>query len=274
MPVKITTESSSDLSDKMLAEFDVTVLPMNIIIGSRQYEDGVDMTSRRLLETKETAKTAAISEEKYRSVFSSLKRDGFDVVHVALSSEISATCQNAVNAARELEGVYVVDSLSLSAGAGLLCIIGAQLAEAGESAVDIVKTLEKDREKIKTSFILEDLERIKRGGRCTAIEVLGANLLGIKPSIEMVGGKLTPSGRYHGRGPAARLKYIDSRIESDNPDRTVCFLNHTLESDSETEELIDLLKTKYGFERVFENRAGCCISAHCGKNCMGIIYMT
>ncbi len=272
MPVKITTESASDLSREMLSEFGVTVIPMNIIVDGKEYKDGETLTSRQMLAMDKTAKTAAVNTEEYKAVFSSLRNQGYDIVHVALSSGISSTYNNAVNAAKNFDNVYVVDSLSLSAGAGFLCVIAAQLASSGESAVDIVRVLEKKRDKIRTSFVLEDLEHMKRGGRCTAIEALGANFLGIRPSIELTDGKLRAAKKFHGKPPAARLRYIDFKITSDDPDRTVCFMNHTLESEEEIEELRDLLGTKYGFERVFVNRAGCCIAAHCGKNCMGVIY--
>lgn len=272
MPVRITTESASDLSREMLSEFDVTVIPMNIIVDGKEYKDGVTLNSRQLLAMKPSAKTAAVNTEEYKAVFSALRKDGSDIVHVALSGGISSTYQNAVNAARNFDNVYVVDSRSLSAGAGFLCVIASQLAASGESAVDIVGVLEKKRDEIKTSFVLEDLERMKAGGRCTAIEALGANFLGIRPSIELSDGKLKAAKKFHGKPSAARLRYIDFKISADDPDRTACFLNHTLESEEEVGELSGLLKVKYGFERVFVNRAGCCIAAHCGKNCVGVIY--
>ncbi len=271
MPVKITTESAADLSEEIRKEFDISVIPMNIILDNKGYKDGVTLTTEKLLETKSVASTAAINEEEFKEFFR-YEGENCDIVHVSLSSKISSTYQNAVNAAKDFDNIYVVDSLSLSAGVGLLCVIASQLASSGESAESIVSILKSKRDDIKTSFVLEDLERMKRGGRCTAVEALGANLLGIKPSIEMINGKLSPTKRYHGKGSAARLKYIERRITSDDPDRSVCFLNHTLENDREVKKLEETLKSEYDFERVFVNKAGCCISAHCGKNCMGIIY--
>lgn len=273
MPVKITTESASDLSDGILSEFKISVIPMNIIIDNKVEKDGVTLNVGQLLKSKSPATTSAINVEEYKSFFSSVRENDCDIIHISLGGKLSSSYQNAVNATADFDNVHVVDSRNLSGGTGLLSVIASQLASSSERAPTIVKILEKKRDCIRTSFILEDLERMKRGGRCTAIEALGANFLGIKPSIEVKDGKLVPSRRYHGRGSSARLKYIDRMIKTDDPDRSVCFLNHTLENPDEVSELERLLETKYGFERVFVNTAGCCISAHCGSNCMGIIYI-
>lgn len=274
MPVKITTESAADLSGETASEFGIGVIPMNIILDGKVYKDGVTIKVERLLESGLMATTSAVNVEEYKEFFSEVRGNGFDIIHISLGGKLSSSYQNAVTASAMFDNVRVIDSGNLSAGTGLLCVTGSQLASASDNASGIVRILEKKKDSVRTSFILEDLERMKRGGRCTAIEALGANLLGIKPSIEVRDGRLVPSRRYHGRGSSARLKYIDKMIRTDDPDRSVCFFNHTLESSNEVSEIEGMLKERYGFERVFVNKVGCCISAHCGVNCMGVIYFS
>lgn len=273
MSVKITTESAADLCAKTAEEFRIGVIAMNVIIGDRTYKDGVDLEAKQLLKREEFATTSAINAYEYESFFSSSLRENGEIIHISLGSRLSSTYRNALLASRKFDNVHVIDSRSLSAGMGLLCIIGSQLSQSGMDCGEILGILKKKRSFIRTSFVIEDLDRLRRGGRCSSIEAFGANLLGIKPSIELADGQMRMSKRYSGRGRAVREKYIERRIERDNPDRSVCFLNHTLEDEGEVKHLESLLYEKYGFERVFVNRAGCCISAHCGKNCMGIIYL-
>lgn len=273
MPVKITTESASDLTDEMISEFKIDVIPMNIIIDGKTYKDKVDLNADEMLTHKGRISTSANNPEEYKSFFSSVRTNDCDIIHISLSSKLSSAYQNACIAAKSVGNVHVVDSLNISAGTALLCIIASQLASSGESVPEIVRLIESKRAGVHTSFILEDLERMKNGGRCTAIEVLGANLLGIKPSVEVVQGRLCASKRYYGRGAVARLKFMEKAIKTDDPDKSVCFLYHSLESADEVRSLKDLLETEYGFERVFVNHAGCCTSAHCGRNCMGLIFL-
>lgn len=271
--IRITTESASDLCEKTAAEFSVGVIAMNIIIGNRVYKDGIELDSRQMLKMQEIATTSAINPQEYEEFFSSqLPKDG-EIIHISLGSRLSSTFRSASFAAKSFENVRVIDSRNLSAGTGLLCVMGSQLAQSGMESGEILRLLKKKRDLICTSFVIDDIERIRKGGRCSSVEALGANLLAIKPSIEIVDGAMKMSKKYRGRGRTVREKYIEKRIEQDDPDRTVCFLNHTLESEDEVESLKNLLYEKYGFERVFVNRAGCCTSAHSGKNCVGVIYV-
>ena len=271
MPVAITTESAADLSEYLTEKFDITVIPMNIIADSCQYKDGETINPETLLQ-KENIKTSAVSIGEYEQIFAALKEKGFDIVHIALSSKISSTHQNAAAAAKIFKGVYVVDSLNLSAGMGLLCVYASQMAKNGKSAEEIAKELETLRNKVYTSFILENLEQMKKGGRCSAVEALGANILKIKPCIELVGGKLMASKKYRGKSSVARDKYILDRLSLYDAKKEVCFLNHSIGDKSEIDRIKSQLKTKYGFSEVYVNTAGCCITAHCGRDCMGIIF--
>ncbi len=272
MPVKITTESAGDLSPEIAEEFDIGIVPMNIIVGGKVYKDGVSIKTNDVLRAKLPVTTGAVNPMQYKEFFSEYLKDGYRIVHIALSSAVSSTYQNALSASKELDGVFVVDSLNLSGGTGLLCIIASQLASSGMAAEKIVKIIEKRRKNVRTSFVLEDIDALRRGGRCSSLEAFGASFLAIKPSIEIVGGKLVQAKKYRGKTDAVHRKYLEKSI-TEQTDKSVCFLNHTLENDVQVSEIENLLLEKYGFERVFVNKAGCCISAHCGKNCMGVIRL-
>lgn len=270
MPVKITTESAADLSTALREEFKIGVIPMNIISDGEVYKDGVTLFSKEMLKKRMPATTSAVNIEQYRRFFSLVRADGGDVIHISLSSRLSSTYSNACVAAKDFDNVYVLDSRNLSGGTGLLCVIASQLAESGMKAEKIAEIVEKKREFICTSFIIEDIDRLRKGGRCSSVEAFGASILGIKPSMEISDGKIVQAKKYRGKNSAVREKYLEKRA-NEITDKSVCFFNHTIENEEEVGKLKALLENKYGFEKVFVNRAGCCISAHCGAECCGVI---
>ncbi|MDO4379830.1 MAG: DegV family protein [Clostridia bacterium] len=274
--IAITTESAADLSKEYQKKFDIRVIPMTVLIGDEEFKDGVDITPTELFEKSElyssVPKTAGISPHEYKLVFETLTEKGFDVVHVALGGKISSCFQNALFASNGFENVFVVDSQNLSAGTALLAIEGARLRENGEKAEDIAKKLETLRRKVNTSFILEDTEFLLKGGRCTKGEKLAADIFSLKPTINIDGGSLSVGKKFRGRDLTAQKKYIEEKLSSSEPKKKNCLLNYTAFSKEEVEELVSFTKEKGGFENVIVNEAGCCISSHCGKNCMGIIF--
>ena len=275
--IAVTTESAADLSQEICKQNNITVIPLNILIGQQEYKDGIDLSTKELYKKSELyntqAKTSGIAPYEYKEVFEKLVSSGCTVIHIALSSKISSCFQNAPFAASGLENVHIVDSLNLSAGMAMLAIKAAAMRDEGKSAEEIVHILEAMRSKISTSFILEDTEFLYKGGRCSALEKFGANLFGIRPSIDIIGGKLMPGKKYSGKTMAARIKYIDDKLgdKADINGKT-CMLNYSDLDENEVNKLVAHLKENSLFEKVIVNEAGCCISAHCGKGCMGIIF--
>lgn len=274
--IAITTESSADISKKLQKELEVHVIPMTVLICDEEFRDGVDLTSEELYQKSElygeTPKTAGISPNDYKLVFETLTGQGFDVVHVSISGKISSCFQNARFASNGFENVYVVDSLSLSAGMAMLVYEACRLRDSGETAQSIAAELEKLRLKISTSFILEDTDFLRRGGRCSKAEQLTANLFSLRPSIEIVGGKLLPGKRFRGKGLEGDKKYIEKTLEGKRPDKKLCLLNYSGLKQEEADELAAFAKKSGAFEKVLSSEAGCCISSHCGRGCMGIIF--
>ena len=277
MPKKIaiTTESASDLSENLQKQYDIHVMPMTVIIGDEEYKDNVDLTTKELFEKSRLyssmPKTSGISPHEYKLVFETLTEKGFDVVHVALGSKISSCFNNALFASNSLENVFVVDSQSLSAGTALLALTASRLRESGETAEEIARRLENERTKISTSFILEDTAFLLRGGRCKAGEKLLADLLSLRPTIDITDGELVPGKKFRGKGLDAMKKYIEEKLTG-SIDRKLCLLNYTSLSEDEVSELALFTKTTGGFESVIAEEAGCCIASHCGERCMGVIF--
>lgn len=277
MPKKIaiTTESASDLSEKLQKQYDIHVMPMTVIIGDEEFKDNVDLTTKELFEKSRLyssmPKTSGISPHEYKLVFETLTEKGFDVVHVALGSKISSCFNNALFASNSLENVFVVDSQSLSAGTALLALTASRLRESGETAEEIARRLENERTKISTSFILEDTAFLLRGGRCKAGEKLLADLLSLRPTIDITDGELVPGKKFRGKGLDAMKKYIAEKLTG-SIDRKLCLLNYTSLSEDEVSELALFTKTTGGFESVIAEEAGCCIASHCGERCMGVIF--
>ncbi|MCM1365101.1 MAG: DegV family protein [Faecalibacterium sp.] len=277
--IAITTESAVDLSKDFQKKYNIHVIPMNVIIGDEEFKDGVDLDTKQLYEKSELygalAKTSGVSPHEYKLIFETLTSQGFDVVHIALSSKISSCFQNAQFAANGFDNVFVVDSLSLSAGMALLAIEADKLRNMDKPASEIAHALEVLRTKISTSFILENTEYLYKGGRCSPIQNLGANLFSLRPSIDVVGGKLMPGKKYKGNPSQARIKYIDDKLK-ENPviNGDTCMLNYSDIDESEVNEIVAHLKETSPFKEVIVNEAGCCISAHCGKGTMGIIFQS
>ena len=277
MPKKIaiTTESASDLSEKLQKQYDIHVMPMTVIIGNEEFKDNVDLTTKELFEKSRLyssmPKTSGISPHEYKLVFETLTEKGFDVVHVALGSKISSCFNNALFASNSLENVFVVDSQSLSAGTALLALTASRLRESGETAEEIARRLENERTKISTSFILEDTAFLLRGGRCKAGEKLLSDLLSLRPTIDITDGELVPGKKFRGKGLDAMKKYIAEKLTG-SIDRKLCLLNYTSLSEDEVSELALFTKTEGGFESVITEEAGCCIASHCGERCMGVIF--
>lgn len=275
--IAITTESAADLSQNICKEMNLTVIPLNILIGEEEYKDGIDLTAKELYKKSELydtqAKTSGVSPFEYKEVFEKLVSDGLSVIHIALSSKISSCFQNATAAAKDLQNVYIVDSLNLSAGMAMLAIKAAAMRDEGKTAEEIVHTLEATRSKISTSFILEDTDFLYKGGRCSAIEKFSANLFGVRPSVDIIGGKLMPGKKYSDKKTSARTKYIDDKLkDKESIGGKTCMLNYSDLGEDEVKELVNHIEETSAFENVVVNETGCCISAHCGKGCMGIIF--
>ena len=275
--VKVTCDSTCDLTAELVQQYDITVLPLYVTMGDAQYRDGVDVNLKDVFEfvkqSGQLPKTAAVAMGDYIDCFTQLTADGSEVVHINLSSSLSASHNNAKLAAEEVEGVYPVDSKSLSTGSGLLVLYAAQLAQQGKSAKEIAQELEAKREKVEASFVVDTLEYLRKGGRCSSVAALGANLLKLKPCIEVTDGAMGVGKKYRGKIDVSILQYVKERLEGREDIDTSCvFITHTYAE----EELVQAVRAEVAkyqhFDQVLESVAGCTIGSHCGKGTLGILF--
>ncbi len=277
MKYKITCESSADLNQDMYKKLGVAVIPFRITLGSDDYFDGKNITNEQLFEyvnsNSQLPKTSALNENDYTEFWEEQLKDCDGIIHFCISSKISSTYNNAVVASKKFNNVYVIDSMSLSSGIGLQVLYATELRD---NQVDIEKAVElinKRREHVQISFVVDKLNYLYKGGRCSALSLLGANLLSIKPSIIVSNGRMVVGKKYMGKMHKILDKYIDETLKVfGNPDTSLCFITYS----SATPEMLDVarktLKEKGIFKNIIETTAGCTVSTHCGPNTLGIIY--
>ena len=277
-PVMITADSTADLSADLRERFDIRVIPLTITLGDESFPDGEHFTPAdmyaRYREDGTLPKTAAPSIQDFLTFFEAFTEKGFEVVHLDISAELSNTWNAARLAAEELEGVYVIDSRMLSSGIALLAIEGAECRDKGMNAEEIAAHLEELKKKVSTSFVLDTLQFMWKGGRCNAVTALGANLLKIKPGLEMRNGKLELNKKYRGSMERVYRQYITERLEGKAVRPGHVFLTESGEVPEETvESLTALVKELTGCREVHHATAGCTISSHCGPKTLGVLFI-
>ena len=277
--IKITCDSTCDLTEKLYKEYDVEVISLCVSLGDDLYRDGVDIRSEDIYayvsEKGTLPKTSAISVGEYEKVFRKYTEQGYQIVHINLSSNLSSCHQNALIAAKEVGGVYPVDSLNLSTGSGHLVIEAANMAKKGMAAEEIVENLCKMREKLDVSFVLQTLDYLRKGGRCSALTALGANLLQLRPEIEVKDGKMGVGNKYRGKMDKSISDYVKGRLEGRtdlNLDRI--FVTHSGVPADIVAQTMALVKELQPFAEVIETMAGCTITSHFGPNCLGVLFFT
>lgn len=277
MKYKITCESSADLNDDMYKKLGVSVIPFRITIGDEDYYDGKTITNSQLFEYLATCqklpKTSALNELEYSDFFEEQLKDCDGIIHICISSLISSTYNNAITAAKKFDNVYVIDSLSLSSGIGLQVMYACSLRDRDVDIKKAVELIEKRRSAVQISFVVDKLTYLHKGGRCSALSLLGANLLNIKPCIVVKNGRMMVNRKYIGKLNKVLDKYvIETLAEYNNPDPTMCFITYSSATDDMLEITRKTLKEKATFKKVQETIAGCTVSTHCGPNTLGIIY--
>lgn len=275
--IKITCDSTCDLSPELYDRYRVSVIPMCVSLGDRVCRDGVDVEPKELFsyveETGKVPTTSAISVGEYEDFFQPFVEDGYEVVHINLSSELSSSHQNARIAAQELDNVHIVDSRSLSTGSGHLVILAAELASAGYDGAYIAKALDDMKEHLDVSFILQTLDYLHKGGRCGGMARFGANMLKLRPEIVMENGKLHVGRMYRGTMEKTILDYVRGRLAEEkavNYDRI--FVTHSGVPGEIVNKVIALVKELRPFDEVIETVAGSTISCHCGPECLGVLF--
>ena len=276
--IRVTADSTCDLSPEILSQYGIETLPLYVIYDGAEHKDGVDLTPDQLYEKVrqggKLGSTAAINVDDYLAFFSRLREDCETVIHFTISSEMSSCFQNANIAAREVGGVYVIDSRSLSTGMGLLVLRACELAQKGMAAEVIVSAINAMTEKVEATFVPDNLEYLKMGGRCSAAAALSATLLRIHPCIQVREGKMGVGKKYTGNHENVLMKYVKDRLAKlEEVDLSRVFITHSGMSDP---ALVDKVKEAVlaiaPFEEVLVTRAGCTISNHCGPDTLGVLF--
>ena len=277
--VKIFTDSTADLSQELKDRYHIGVVPLYVLIGGKSYLDGVEMTTdelyRQVAKYQTLPKTASPSMGDFYEVFSPCIRDGYDVIYVGLSSQLSGTIQSAAVAAGEFEEgrVRVIDSLNLSTGIGLLTLKAAEMAEKGMSSAEIFEAVSKLVPKVKVSFIIDTLKYLHMGGRCSSIQLLAGNVLKIRPQIIVKGGGMTVGSKYRGKRQSCLDQFYAEYVgDGSQIDRQRAFVTHSGSSDEDLFYYKRKLE-KLGIREVYITQASTVISSHCGPGTIGILYI-
>ena len=279
MKIKITADSTCDLSKQLVEQYNVAISPLHVSLGADDFHDGVTIVPEDIYNfyatNKQLPKSGACSAVEYEEFFQKQLDDGYDaVIHFNLSSEMSASHNNAVTAAQNLQNVYVVDSRNLSTGTGLLVLYACDLANEGFAPEEIVKKVSARLDAVRASFIIDTLEYLHKGGRCTTLVYYAANLMSLKPTIEVKGGKMGVGSKFIGRFPRCVGKYADLvKSQCTSPDKKRCFVTHTQMDNELVQSVIEKVKSWDYFDEVLETTAGCTITTHCGPNTIGILYI-
>ncbi len=277
MRIKITADSTCDLSPELIRENGITISPLTVSCAGESFHDGVDITPdelyAKIAASGQLGTTAAVNVQEYLDLFGGLLREYDAIVHFTISASMSACFQNASTAAGELGNVYVVDSQNLSTGIGHLVLDACEMARQGVEAAEIKRRLDEKREKLDVSFVVDTLDYLRRGGRCTALAAMGANLLKLHPCIYVKDGAMGVGKKYRGRLESCIEAYIRDRLsDPETVDPRRVFI-----TDSGVPETCRAIAEKtvrelVPFEEVIHTRAGCTVSSHCGPGTLGILF--
>lgn len=277
----LSADSTCDLSVDLKEQYEVNYFPFHIILEEVDYLDNVDITPEKIYdayyERKVLPKTAAINMAEYMEYFEKWVKEGYEVIHICLGSGLSCAYQNCVLAAEELGHVHVINSGNLSTGMGLLVIEAGKMIQKGLEVEEIVARLKELVPKCHASFILDTLEFMRAGGRCSAATAFGANLLNIKPCIEVNNkdGSMSVGKKYRGSLESVLKKYVKDKIEA-FPDmkKEVLFITHSGISEDYIQLVKGAVSSLVDVKEIYVTKASCTISSHCGPNTLGILFET
>lgn len=278
MKVKITSDSTCDLSPELIEKYDIAITPLSVHCGDKVGRDGVEITPETIYDYVDASgqlpRTSAVNVFDYVREFRHWRQQGYSIVHFCISSDFSSSHQNACIAAADIGQVYVVDSRNLSTGQGLLVLHGAELAAAGQTAEEIQKACTDLAPQVEASFVIDRLDYLYKGGRCSALSAFGGNLLKLKPCIEVKDGKMGVAKKYRGKYAKCLANYVKDRLDGrDDLDDGILFITHTGVSDECHEAVMEAVSTYGHFHKVYETLAGCTVSCHCGPGTLGVLFV-
>ncbi len=278
--VKIIADSACDLSKELIEKYDITVIPLHIHLGEKEYEDGRNITPDEIYkwgeEHKATPKTSVGSIKEIAEVYEQYPKE--ELICFSISQDMSSSGNVMRLAAQEAEieaRVHVIDSRNLSTGMGLLIIEAANMAREGHPVSAIKERMEEMIPKVRSSFVVDTLTYLARGGRCSQIAALSGGLLNIHPKITVADGKMTPSKKYRGKMQKVILSYVqDMESELKHAVKDRVFITHSGCEKDVIESVYEYLKGLDRFDEILITRAGAVISSHCGPGTLGVLYLS
>ena len=278
MKIKILSDSTCDLSPELLEKYDITVIPLIVMKDDQEYRDGVTITPADIFAHVAAGgslcSTAALSVGVYQEIFEQYAKECDGVIHVNIGSGFSSSYQNACLAAEDIANVRVVDSQNLSTGQGLVVLKAAALAKTCSDLDALHSELTAFTEKVEASFVLDQLKYMVKGGRCSSAAALGANLLNLKPCIEVKDGKMSVVKKYRGNYVKCLTSYASDRLANrEDIDDQRIFITHTPVSDEQLEAVKDTVAQLGNFRETLVTDAGCTISCHCGPGTLGVLFV-
>ncbi len=278
MKIKILSDSTCDLSKELIEQNDITVIPLTVVKNEEQFKDGVTITPAEIFAHVAAGgslcSTSANSVGEYQEWFEKYAGDYDGVIHINIGSGFSSCYQNACLAAEDYPNVRVIDSMNLSTGQGLVVLEAAKLAKTATSLDELVEALRGFTARVEASFLLDRLDYMVKGGRCSAVAALGANLLSLKPCIEVKNGKMGVVKKYRGNYAKCLANYVRDRLaDRDDLTRETLFVTKTPVTDECYKAVMDVVAENNDFRNIYETNAGCTVSCHCGPGTLGVLFV-
>lgn len=278
MNIKILSDSTCDLSPEILEKYRITLIPLTVIKEGQGYQDNVTITPADIFAHVaaggDLCSTTAVSIGEYQEFFAPFSKEYDGVVHINLGSGFSSSYQNACIAAGEFPNVVTVDSQNLSTGQGLVVLKACELARTATSLAELKEELDAFTEKVEASFLVDKLDYLVKGGRCSSAAALGANLLNLKPCIEVRNGRMVVAKKYRGNYAKCLATYVKDKLDQrEDLVSDILFVTQTKVTDECYTAVMDAVHTYGHFSTVYETTAGCTISCHCGPGTLGILFV-
>jgi DegV family protein with EDD domain len=274
--IKVTTESCADLTPELIKAYNLSIFNLKVILGENEYSSD-QLTGQDLFDfvakTNKLPKTAAGSILNYVEFFTENLK-GYDaLIHISISKEISASYNNASLASKEFNNVYVIDSKSLSTGIGLIVHKVYNMTKDNLPIHQILSTADELIAKTQASFVVDTIDYLYKGGRCTALAMIAATVFRIHPILKLINGKIVPGSKIAGSIKNAVPKYLETIYKTnDDPDLSICFITHTKIDDECLNKAKEFAKS-IGFKEIYDTEAGAIISSHCGPGTLGLLYI-
>lgn len=278
MNIKIISDSTCDLSPELIEKHNITLVPLLVMKNDEEFEDGITISPQEIFAHVAAGgnlcSTAARSYGYYQDTFEKYASDYDGIIHINIGSGFSSSYQNACLAAEEFDNVRCIDSRNLSTGQGLVVMKACELAKTAASLDELADTLREFSSKIEASFLVDKLDYLVKGGRCSSAAALGANLLNLKPCIEVKDGKMAVVKKYRGNYPKCLATYVKDRLaEREDIDRNILFITQTTVPEDCYRAVMDAVNTYGNFENVYSTVAGCTVACHCGPGTLGVLFV-